>query len=144
MSASNYARGGTIYNSLAAQYGNAIADKQWQDAIAAEKSGVNVDGIWRANELDSITGGKDAVRSDGSFWSNLGGQIYNDPLGAPLAQAGKIAGNTITGAGNAAKGIVGKLAGNWGAWLIVAALAVGAFLYFGGGNFIRGRVTNLK
>ena len=143
MSASNYARGTTLYNSLEATYGTDKAVQAWRDAIAAERSGVNVDGVWRADYLAALQG-KNAPALDGSFWSVLGGQIYNDPLAAPLEQGGKILSSTVTAAGDAAKGIVTKFAGNWGAWLIGGVLVLAAFLYFGGGNFIRGRVTKLK
>lgn len=143
MSASSYADGGTLYNSISAQFGDAIAKRQWADAIAAEKNGVNVDGAWRANELATITG-KAKPALDGSFWSNLGGQLYNDPLAAPIKQAGKILGNTADAAGDQAKGIFKKITGNWGTLLIIAALALAAFLYFGGSGFIRSRVGKLK
>ena len=143
MSASNYARGTAIYNSIEAQFGTSTADQEWRDAIAAERNGDNVDGAWRANYTAKLQG-KDAANLDTSFWDQFGNQIYNDPLAAPADQAGKILGNTVTAAGNAAKGVVAKIAGNWGAWLIGGVLVLAAFLYFGGGNFIRGRVNNLK
>ena len=143
MSASNYARGTAIYNSIQAQYGTATADQEWRDAITAERNGDNVDGVWRANYTAKLQG-KDAAPPDTSFWDQFGTQIYNDPLAAPLEQGGKILSGTITAAGDAAKGVVKKFAGNWGAWLIGGVLVLAAFLYFGGGNFIRGRVTKLK
>lgn len=142
MSASAYARGGTLYNSLEAKYGTTAAERGWKDAIAAEKAGVNVDGAWRANE-DYMLAGKSTGQVDGSFWSNLGTQLYDAPLAAPLEQAGKILGNTADTAGNAAKSVLKKITGNWGTIAILAVLAVAAFLYFGGSGFIRRRVSKI-
>jgi len=122
-SASLYARGGTIYNQIEASQGTAAADKAWQDAINAERNGAPL---------------------DGSFWSNLGGQLYNNPLGAPIEQASRVGVNSVKSVGDAAKAVLSAGFGNWGAILVGIALLFGLFLYFGGGKFIRGRVTNLK
>ena len=53
-----------------------------------------------------------------SFLSILGGQLYNDPLGAPIEQAGDIA-----------KAATKAAVGNWGVWVIVA-LAIGGFILY--------------
>ncbi len=143
MSASAYTRGGTLYNSLEARYGTAKAEQAWRDAIAAEKSGVNVDGAWRANE-DYKLAGKTTEQLDSSFWDTLGTQAGNGILQAPIETVSRQFNNAIDSAGKAAKSAVSKAAGNWGVWIIGGVLVVVAFIYFGGSNFIRSRIKNLK
>lgn len=143
MSASIYARGNQLYNSLESKYGTAAAEQGWRDAIAAEKAGVDIDGAWRAEE-DYKLAGKSVAQLDGSLWSNLTTQASNGILQAPIETATRQITNAVGTAGNGTKDIVKKIASNWGAWLIVAGLGIAAFLYFGGGNFLRSRVSKLK
>ncbi|MEI6194344.1 MAG: hypothetical protein WCS42_08440 [Verrucomicrobiota bacterium] len=72
--ASSYAAGMPAYNAVAAQYGTAAADAQWQAAIDAERN---------STPLDTST------------WAIFGNQLATDPLAAPLASAENIANNTL-------------------------------------------------
>lgn len=100
-----YARGTPKWNAVAAQYGEAAADAQWQAAIDAERN---------QTPLDTST------------WRIFAGQIYNDPLAAPIEQA-----NTIFSNGFAA-------AFKNPAFLVVAVVVgVAAFFLLGGANLLR-------
>lgn len=119
-SASQYAIGTPNYNAVLASQGKAAADAQWQAARIAEQNGTPL---------------------DTSFWDALGNQVYNDPFGAPLEQAGKVAGNTFSDLGDAVKNAAGKAIGNWGVWILGGLIVFGLFLYFGGGKVIRRKLS---
>ena len=121
-SASLYGPGTANYTRVQNAQGTDAANAQWQSAITAEQN---------QTPLDTST------------WDAFGNQIYNDPLGAPLAQAGKVAGNSFTALGNAAKTAFSSAIGNWGMWIVVIILLVGAFFYLGGASVVRRRVSKL-
>lgn len=106
-SASNYARGTAAWQAVADSQGEAAADAQWQAAINAERN---------QTPLDTST------------WSIFGSQLYNDPFAAPIEQANKVLGNTITDAFK-----------NPFFLFAAVALAAGAFFWFGGMTLLKKR-----
>jgi hypothetical protein len=129
-----YQPGGDIYATLVSQYGQNAADTLATAARSGDESQVNA-------ALATIRNG---APKDDSLTDALASQLYNDPLGAPLDQAGTILSNTLSAAGNAAKAATNAIIGNWGAWLLVGAVSIGLFFYFGGSAFVRRRISNLK
>ncbi|HEV2691555.1 MAG TPA: hypothetical protein VG347_01525 [Verrucomicrobiae bacterium] len=109
--ADSLARGTPAYTATATQYGTAAADAQWQAAITAEKNGTPL---------------------DDSFFSNLGSQLYNDPLGAPADQLAKVINNTATDANNVGSSAFLSVLKNPFVLLALLAVGFGVFIYFGG------------
>lgn len=83
---------------------------------------------WNNLYYMAIHPGSVPVGSD-SFMVNLGNQIYNDPLAAPVEQATTVLRNSITAANHAGSSIVGSLFSN--PWVLLAVVGV-AFVYFSG------------
>ena len=125
MSASNYVRGGTLYNQIESQLGTAAADQAWHDAIAAERNGANVDGVWRTNETLALQG-KNSAPLDDSTFSLFTDQIFNDPLAAPAESLN-----------NQLQKAVGNVFKNPFVLLAFIAVGVGVFLYFGGAKLFK-------
>lgn len=119
-SASQYARGTTAWNAVAADQGEAAANAQWQAAIDAERNGTPL---------------------DTSTWSIFGNQLYNEPFQAPIEQAGKVAANAASSLGDAAKKVASAAAGNAGIWIIAGILLIAAFFYFGGSAIVRRKIS---
>lgn len=125
-----YQRGGEYYNRLEAQFGTV-----WADAAAqAAATGDNVE----LNSVLASARGDGGVR-DASTASNLAKQLYNDPFAAPIEQASKI----LDGAGKAIGDAVKKASGNFGLWIVGGIILVGLFLYFGGTNYVRRKVSGI-
>lgn len=115
---SDYRRGTAAWNAEAERAGEAAADAQWQRAIDAYRN-------------------QDAA----GFWRVLGSQLYNNPFAAPVEQAGTVANNSIKAIGTAAQNAVKTAVGNWGVWLLVGAVLIGAFLYLGGAGWLRKKLA---
>jgi hypothetical protein len=124
-----YAPGTEIYQRIAATYGKSGADKVYAAALTMQDGAV-------PDALGQLKWGSPL---ETSTWAIFTTQLYNDPLGAPLGQLGQIASNSVNAAGNAAKRVTSAIAANWGAWLIVFAIAAGVFVYFGGHKWVKRR-----
>jgi hypothetical protein len=128
-----YQPGGDLYAAEQAKYGTSVAGQIANAALANDEL-----------TITSIAEGlKYGANKDTSALDALGSQLYNNPLGAPLEQAGKVAGNTFTSLGDAAKNAASSIVGNWGMWLVVGVIALAGFLYLGGAAVARRRISNL-
>lgn len=108
-----YAPGGDLHAQLSADYGADGAQRVYQAAIKAEETGER---YYIADAIGALRDRSPTLNE--SFVSILAGQLYNDPLGAP-----------IDAAGNVAKAATKAAFGNWGVWIIVA-LAIGGFILY--------------
>ena len=107
-----YAPGGDIHATLTAKYGANGAARVFEAAQEAERTG---DRSLVADAIGQLKYGDDLNKSTLSLF---GSQIYNEPLQAPLEQASRIAENAVK-----------TSLGNWGIWVIVAALVGGFILW---------------
>lgn len=126
-----YQRGGEYYNKLAQQFSIAAAEQIAAAARTGDQPTLN-DALAVARN--------DGTRRDDSFYSALADQLYNEPLGAPLEQAGKVLSNTGKALGDSAKRVVETATGNWGLWIVGLVVIGAAFFYFGGGEVVRRRL----
>jgi len=125
--ATKYAPGTANWNAYASKFGEQGANYVYAKVLAG---GSPADAV---GDLKYGAGWQASASPWQLFWT----QIYNAPLQAPIEQAGKVLSNAIESAGDAAKDAAKKAAKNWGAWLIIGALLVGVFLYFGGAAIIK-------
>lgn len=111
---------GDIYSGLVEKYGQAVADNAAAAALSGDEYSIN----------QTIAG----ARLNDSFWSNLGGQLYNDPFNAPIEQANKIFSN----AGKALKKAISDNIGNPLLWAGIIGGGILIFWWVGGFKLIRG------
>ena len=127
-----YQRGGDLWQALADQYGEASADYVAQQ-VAATGSATNALADVRAaarsgKSLQTVAAAVDNL--DTGLWSNLGTQLVNDPLAAPLDSLN----NQISKA-------VGNVFKNPMVLLVVIVAGLGLVMYFGGLQSLKRRVT---
>jgi len=115
-----YQPGGDIYAKLLAQYGQGNADAIAQAARSGDESQVNA----------AIVNAKYGPALDTSTLDAFGNQLATDPLGAPLAGLNNIVGNTV----------FSFLQSPW----VLGAVALGLFFFFGGADYLRRKLANLK
>ena len=111
-----YQPGGDIYARLAADYGTANAN--YIAGVAASGGDINA-AIVRVKHGESLPE---------SYWGILGNQLYNEPLNAPLEQAGTVLSNASQSAGAQ----VSKVARHWFTWVVALALGGYALWKLGG------------
>lgn len=117
---SRYKPGGDIYSGLVEKYGQNLADQAANAADSGDLTAIN----------EILAGAK----LNDSFWSNLGGQLYNDPFAAPIEQADKVFSN----AGKALKKAITDNIGNPLLWAGIIAAGIVIFWWVGGFKLIRG------
>jgi hypothetical protein len=114
-----YQPGGDLYASIQSQYGNDAANAAASAAATGSNDTLNL-------TLSNIRRGTYTVGSPNggtSTWGNFFSQLYNDPLGAPLQQAGVVASNTASDVNSTLKGVLGSLFSN--PLTLLLTLAVG-------------------
>lgn len=116
----SYQQGGDIYSGLVEKYGQTVADQAANAALSGDETAIN----------QTLAG----ARLNDSFWSNLGGQLYNEPFNAPIEQANKIFSN----AGKALKKAISDNIGNPILWGGIIAAGILIFWWIGGFKLIRG------
>lgn len=115
-----YQAGGDIYASLKSQYGASNADNIAAAATSGDETQVNA----------AIVAAKYGGQLDASTWSIFGNQLATDPLGAPIESLN----------GQISK-VLGDLFKNP---LVLGAIALGLFFFFGGADVIRDWVKGGK
>ena len=128
----SYQPGGLAYNTAVTLYGKANADYLATVALGGDE--------------DALTNAIETVRKNGgvretSTLSIFGNQIYNEPFNAPIEQGSKVATNTVTALGDAAKSVATNAVKNWGVWLLAFVIIAILFLYVGGAKVIRRKIA---
>jgi hypothetical protein len=126
---SRYAPGGDIFAQIDSQHGREAATRLYSLALLDDnKPFLNYLSDLNAADEKRQGVGTTAQLTE-STASALGSQLWNDPLGAPIEQLGKVVQNTTKAA-----------LGNWGIWIVGAGSALALFFYFGGSAVVRSAI----